>query len=108
MAPNARWRPGTVGPGQRRAVRLAALLWMVWAVLTWNVVFDHVLVVAGREYLVAAGLAARDGPSYARVADWMHPAVARGVRLATASAAAILLAGGAGLWLATRRPRANP
>ena len=38
--------------------RLALVLWIAWAVIVWNVVFDHVIVVAGRDY-IAAALAAR-------------------------------------------------
>jgi hypothetical protein len=31
------------------STRIALVLWTVWAVPAWNVVFDHVIVVAGRE-----------------------------------------------------------
>src|SRR5205814_8209664 len=41
-----------------RAARLARALWILWAVLLWNVVFDHVIVVAGRSYVAAAARAA--------------------------------------------------
>jgi hypothetical protein len=75
----------------RRAARVAVALWVVWAVIVWNVVFDHVIVVAGREFIVAAGLAARRPGPYARMDDWMRPAVARAFWTATASAAAILV-----------------
>jgi hypothetical protein len=68
-------------------------LWIIWAIVVWNVVFDHVIVVAGREYIVAAFAAARGGNAYAHMDDWMRPAVVRGVWIATASAALILLIG---------------
>ena len=42
----------------RAGVSLARGLWIVWAIVVWNVVFDHVIVVAGREYLAAAIVAA--------------------------------------------------
>ena len=42
----------------RAKVRLARALWIAWAVIVWNVVFDHVIVVAGRSYIHAAGSAA--------------------------------------------------
>jgi hypothetical protein len=79
-----------------RAVRIARALWLVWAFLLWNVVFDHVIVVAGREYIVAAKSVtnrtstARKHPN---MDDWMRPAVTRGLWIATASAASIVAAG---------------
>jgi hypothetical protein len=87
----------------RRARRVAMGLWIAWAFLTWNVVFDHVIVVAGREYLVAAGLAARSAGPYARLDDWMHPAVARAAWVASACAAVILTVGWVGIRFAGRR-----
>ena len=84
------------------ARRLALWLWIIWAVLVWNVVFDHVIVVAGREFIVAAGLAARHGGPYARMDDWMRPAVTRGLWIASASAGLIVAVGIAG-WKASGR-----
>lgn len=72
--------------------RLARILWVVLAIVVWNVVFDRVLVLAGREYVYAATLAARDGV-YLFAKDWMASAVARGFWLASAGAAVILAAG---------------
>jgi hypothetical protein len=72
---------------------VAAALWVVWAVVVWNVIFDRVLVVAGRRYVQAARLAAAAGGPYARMDDWMRPAVTDGLRAATAAAAVILLVG---------------
>ncbi len=71
--------------------RLALALWIAWAVLVWNVVFDQVIVLAGREYIQAA-LAAGAGP-FANMGDWLRPAVARGLWLASGAAGAILLTG---------------
>jgi hypothetical protein len=79
------------------AVRIARALWIAWAVVVWNVVFDRVIVVAGRRYVVAAELAARTADPMARAFvsadDWMRPAVSRGLWIATASASVILLVG---------------
>jgi hypothetical protein len=75
-----------------RARRIASTLWIAWAIIVWNVVFDRVIVVAGRRYLEAAALAAAAG-SYARMDDWMRPAVARALWSATSAAAAILVVG---------------
>ena len=84
---------------------IARGLWIIWAILVWNVVFDHVIVVAGREYLAAAVTAAYKG-NYVRMDDWMQPAIARGLWIATGSAALILLVGFAAIRYAT--VTANP
>src|SRR5437660_11195533 len=77
----------------RAAVRLARALWIAWAVIVWNVVFDHIIVVAGREYIHAAGIAAgRHGPDgrfLVQMDDYMRPAVARGLWIGSAAACAI-------------------
>jgi hypothetical protein len=75
----------------RRARRIAVALWIAWAVIVWNVVFDHVIVVAGREFIAAAAQAAHGGGPYARMDDWMRPAVPRAFWTATAASAVLLL-----------------
>jgi hypothetical protein len=87
------------------AARIARALWMAWAIVVWNVVFDHVIVVAGRNYIVAAGQAARAIPPAAPVNmdNWMRPAVTHGLWIATAAAGAILLAGLLSVSQAARR-----
>jgi len=78
----------------RPAARLARFLWTAWAIIVWNVVFDHVLVVAGREYIAAANRAAfAIPPHYENMDAWMRPAVTRALWTATASGGAIALAG---------------
>jgi len=88
----------------RCAARIARVLWMAWAVIVWNVVFDHVIVVAGRDYIAAAGRAAAApaGP-FANMDDWMRPAVTRGFWMATAAGTAVLVAGLAAVHQAGRR-----
>ena len=76
-----------------RAARLATGLWIVWAAIVWNVVLDRVIVVAGRHYIRAAGLADRDLAPHPGMDDWMRPAVTRGVWIATAAACVILAVG---------------
>jgi ABC-type dipeptide/oligopeptide/nickel transport system permease subunit len=71
--------------------RLALALWIAWAVIVWNVVFDQTIALAGREYIQAA-LAAGTGP-FANMDDWMRPAATRGFWLANGAAGAILLSG---------------
>jgi hypothetical protein len=76
-----------------REVRLARALWVVWALVVWNVVFDHVVVVAGRASIHAAGIAAAGSGAYARIEDWMGPAVRSAFLIASAASLAILLPG---------------
>jgi hypothetical protein len=89
-----------------RTARVAVALWVAWAVVVWNVVFDHVIVVAGRDYLNAAGIAAAGSGAYARIDDWMRPAVTRALWTATAAGAAILVIGLVSVRLAGARHRA--
>jgi hypothetical protein len=90
----------------RQAVRIARLLWIVWAIVVWNVVFDHVIVVAGREYIRAAlRAAAVPGGPFANMDEWMRPAVARGVWMATAAGALVLVPGWIAVNAAGRRSR---
>jgi hypothetical protein len=86
-----------------RAARIAATLWVVWAVIVWNVIFDRVIVVAGRQYLRAAALAAQTGGPYARIDDWMGPAVPAGLWMASAAAGSILVLGWFGVRMAAVR-----
>ena len=76
-----------------RRARLALAIWIAFAVVVWNVVLDQVIVLAGRRYVVAAIAAAQGSGPYARLDDWMRPAVARGFWYATAAAALILAVG---------------
>ena len=85
--------------------RIAQALWLAWAIVVWNVVFDHVIVVAGREYFAAAVIAARGPGPYARMDNWMRPAIARGLWIASTSSAAILVAGLVGIRQAVKRQR---
>ena len=87
----------------RRAARIATTLWLVWAVIVWNVVFDRVIVMAGWRYLRAAALADRAGGPYARIDDWMRPAVTSGLWIASAAAATILVLGVFGVRFAAAR-----
>ena len=72
-----------------RARRLARALWIVWAIVVWNVVFDHVIVSAGQNLIDAAGRA----PIGINLDDFMRPAATRGLWIATLAASAILAVG---------------
>ncbi len=89
----------------RRAARLALGLWIVWAVVVWNVVLDHVIVLAARKYIYAAALADHGRGPEVRMDDFMRPAVAHGVEAASAAALAIVIVGAAGIRAASRTSR---
>lgn len=91
-----------------RTARIAVALWIAWAVIVWNVVFDHVIVVSGRAYISAAVAAANGAGPYARMDDWMRPAVGRGLWIATASAGLMLIVLLVALRFARRPARAAP
>ena len=86
------------------AARLARVLWIAWAIVVWNLVFDRVIVVAGRRYVAAAARAAASDPSARPLSmdDWMEPAVTRGLWMATAAGGAILVTGLAAVSLGVR------
>lgn len=77
------------------AARLARALWIAWALILWNVVFDHVIVVAGRQYILAAKRAAYSPGlhRYENMDAWMRPAVSRALWIATGTAGTVLAAG---------------
>jgi hypothetical protein len=81
--------------------RAAAWLWILWAFVAWNLVFDLVIIEAGREYVRVARAAAAAGGPYAKIEDTMRPARSRALWLATASAGVILVVGFFGLRRAT-------
>jgi len=90
-----------------RARRIARALWIAWAIVVWNVVFERVIVVAGREYVYAATVAAKGAGPYARMDDWMRPAVTRARWSATAAGATILFVGLVAVQLSVRRSRSG-
>jgi hypothetical protein len=81
------------------AARIARALWIAWAVILWNVVFDHVIVVAGRRYIVAAQT---PGAPRASMDAFMRPAVTRGLWIATVAAGAVLATGLAAIRAGTK------
>jgi hypothetical protein len=89
------------------ARRVAQALWIAWAVVVWNVIFDRVIVVAGRAYLAAVAGSAGSG-TYPRMDDWMRPAVARGLSLATLAAGLILVVGFVAIRKASAPARTTP
>lgn len=92
--------------GSARAARIATALWIVWAAIVWNVVFDQAIVLAGQDYVHAAVVAANGPGPYARIDDWMRPAVARAFWMATAAATVLLICLVTGLRVARSSPPA--
>ena len=90
---------GQAGRGVRRAALLA---WAACAVVVWNVVFDAIVIQAGREYLTLQALHQQGKGPAVSIRGVMDPGVARAVRAATVSGGAV---GAVGLlvgWLAAR------
>jgi hypothetical protein len=87
------------------SARLARVLWIAWAVVVWNVVFDRAIVVAGRSYIVAATRHTAADPMAPplNMDDWMAPAVTRGLIMATAAGGAVLVTGLGAVSFAARR-----
>jgi hypothetical protein len=85
-------------------VRLAAVLWVVLAFLVWNVIFDRILVIAGRQYAWRATDAFHAG-SYLRIADTMPAAIHHGVRVASFWAAVVAVGGLTAVWFASKSNR---
>jgi hypothetical protein len=89
-----------------RPVRLAVVLWLLLAFAVWNVIFDRTLVLAGRRYVWAATIAAQHGGPFLRIDDWMRPAIADGIRAASAVSGAMVVLSMAAIYAAQRRARA--
>ncbi|HKB14393.1 MAG TPA: hypothetical protein VKD69_27195 [Vicinamibacterales bacterium] len=77
----------------RTAARLARVLWAILAVVVWNVVLDHVIVRAGRDYIAAVGRASVSHATRPNMDAYMRPAVTRGVWIATVAGALVLATG---------------
>ena len=76
---------------RRGSIRLAVALWLVLACLVWNVVFDRLVVLAGRRYSYEATLLFRTTGHYLKIDDVMRPAVAHAAWVASMSAGAIVI-----------------
>ena len=72
-----------------RKVLAAVVLWLTFAFLVWNVIFDRILVLAGRRYSHDAVVQFRSTGTYLRIDEVMRPAAAYGVRVATLTAIVI-------------------
>jgi hypothetical protein len=86
----------------RVRTQLAIALWIVFAFVAFNALFDFLVVRAGRDYLHAAAIADRDGHQRLLLADWMRPAVKRAFAYASILGFAILASGFIGFIVARR------
>lgn len=85
-----------------RTARTARLLWIVFAFVAWNVVFDRILVLEGRRYVYAAAAAARESRPYVLVEPWMRAAERRALWTAGAVGGGILVVGWSAVAFAER------
>lgn len=99
-APSA-WRAFRSDPQRQTAV--AYVLWIVLAGVIWNVVFDRVLVLAGRRYVHAASQADEGGRPPVLVDPWMREARSRGARLAALVTVPVMVVGVIAIRFASRR-----
>ena len=91
----------------RRPVLVAVVLWLVFAAVVWNVVFDRMLVLAGRRYSHDAVVMFRTTGRYLKIDDVMRPAAARAARTASLAAAAIVIVSLAVIRLAATRDKSR-
>jgi len=103
--PERQARGGRRGLPGRRAALLA---WAACAAVVWNVVFDAIVIQAGREYLTLQALHQQGSGPAVTIRGVMDPGVERAARTATLSGGAVGAAGLLTTWLAARRrPRAS-
>ena len=88
--------------GGRKTIA-AVVLWLVFAFAVWNVIFDRILVLAGRRYVHDAALLFRTSHRYLRIDDVMRPAAGHAVRVASVSAGAIVVVALVAIGLAADR-----
>ncbi len=85
--------------------RLAALLWLLFAFVLWNAIFDRQVDGAVWEYLRLESRHFQGHGPPVTVAGVVHPGVARGAMLATAVASTVAAAGLAAIAAASRGRR---
>src|SRR5512139_1044447 len=87
----------------RRAIRVAIGLWLVFGIVLWNALFDHAIVIAGRNYLYRQSQALRHNGPAVTIAGVMRPAAARGAIVASCWSLAVTAAGLAAVRVAASR-----
>ncbi len=74
---------------RRQRTVLAVVLWLVLAGVVWNVVFDRLVVIAGRQYSHDAAVVFRSTGRYLLINEMMPAAVSHAARVASLVAGAI-------------------
>jgi hypothetical protein len=95
-----------VGRSSARAFRLARVLWIALAIVIWNLVFDRMIISAGRQYVRAAVAAADGSGAYLRADDWMRAARQRALWTAGAASGGVLVIGLGLIAIASRKSQA--
>jgi len=90
---------------RRRQVIVAVALWLLLAFVVWNVIFDRMIVLAGRRYSHDAGVLYRMTSRYLYIDEVMRPAVAHAARVASVAAGTLALVGLLGIRMAASRDR---
>ncbi len=98
---------GTVDAPFRARRRAAAGAWAVFAIVVWNVVFDGAVLSAGRDYLTRQALHQQGLGPPVTIPQVMSRGIALGARRATEAGGAVAACGAFGIWLATRRRKAE-
>ena len=88
---------------RRQQTILAGVLWLVFAAVVWNVIFDRLIVLAGRRYSYDAFVLYHATGRYLLINDVMRPATAHAVRTASAVAVSIAVAAAILIRIASRR-----
>ena len=89
----------------RRKVVVAVALWLLVAAVVWNVIFDRLIVLAGRQYSHDAYVLYRSTGRYLLINDVMRPATAHAVRVASAVAGTIAVVAMIAICFAARARR---
>ena len=77
----------------RWSARGFVILWTIVVIVTWNLVFDREIVLAGRSYIGAATAIEQLTGQALLISAWMPRAVDRALYTATAAAGAVTLVG---------------
>ena len=88
-----------------RKIVLAVVLWLVFAAVVWNVVFDRLIVLAGRQYSYDATVLYNTTGRYLLINDVMRPAVSHAVVVASTVAGVVATVGLVLVRLAARQHR---
>ena len=96
-----RGRSGSARGNARRARRVAALLWLSFAFVVWNVVFDRQLFVDASRFATESVVRHQQGIPLRTIDGAYRPAVRVAALRATLCAGMVLAVGALGMWMAS-------